>query len=104
MHAVLVQSKKFHPVRSRKLLTRFFQARHQNILPTDEKVVTVHQVVHKQNTRILTRNVAEGSQKVRYVQKTGNDVSFMAWEGVTSSGKTPLLFVPSGEKIDVANC
>lgn len=103
VHALSAKSQATRLLRSRELLRRFSAARHRKILFTDEKVFTVEQVFNKQNTRILARNVADASKKGRYVQKRGHAVSVMVWAGITSDGKTPLVFVPQGVKINAAN-
>uniref|UniRef100_A0A8R1IJB6 DDE_3 domain-containing protein n=1 Tax=Caenorhabditis japonica TaxID=281687 RepID=A0A8R1IJB6_CAEJA len=74
------------------------QARHKEILFTDEKLFTVEKVFNKQNSRILATSVKYGSQRR---SRRGHPVSVMVWAGITSTGKT--VFVPLKMKINAAN-
>ena len=53
-----------------------------------------------QNSRVyfLTRN--DISENLRSVQKSQHPKSIMVWAGISSFGKTPLVFIPEGAKIN----
>lgn len=100
VHALSDKSKKNRFEKSRILLQRFSSARHREILFTDEKLFTVEQAFNKQNCRILAQSTEEASKKGRYVSRRGHALSVMVWAGITANGKTPLVFVPKGVKIN----
>lgn len=83
-----------------KLLERFSDGRHRDILFTDEKLFTVEQAHNRQNNRIWSRGPP--SKASRVVARAVKPKSVMVWAGVGYNLKTPLIFVPQGVKIDSA--
>lgn len=86
--------------RSKHLLIRFAGGKHRLILFTDEKVFTLEEKFNKQNVRILSPNVSAAQ---RLVGTSSHPASVMVWAGITASGKTPLVFVDKGVKINQEN-
>ena len=84
--------------RSKKLQLRFKGGSHKSILFTDEKIFTVEQSLNKQNGRVYAT-----SQPYVAVQHTGYPKSIMVFASITSDGKTPLIFVPQGIKVNGNN-
>lgn len=88
-------SKQKRMTRCRDLLQRFPGRQHHNILFTDEKLFTVEQVLNKQNDRVYA--ISNPHKTVKHVS---HPASLMVWAGITADGKTPLVFVPAGVKIN----
>ena len=102
-HALTDQMKATRLQRCRALLQRFTPADTSDILFTDEKLFNVEQTFNHQNDRIWSQSVKEASKKGRYVSRKGHPASVMVWAGVTATGKTPLIFVDQGVKVNSQN-
>ena len=68
-----------------------------NFLFTDEKKYDVQHCLNHQNNRIWSR---DGSVEGRRVIRHQNLLSVMVWAAITATGKSPLVFVPSGVKLN----
>ena len=88
--------------RSKCLLSRFATHGLDQVLFSDEKLFTIEEVSNSQNDRILSSSSSTIPEKYRYVQRTQKPLSVMVWAGISSVGRTPLVFVPSGVKINAA--
>ena len=67
-----------------------------NLVFSDEKKFDVEQCFSHQN-RVWGRNA---SVEGRRVSRRQNPTSVMAWEAVTATGRSPLVFVPSGVNLN----
>lgn len=67
------------------------------ILFTDEKIFTVEPHRNSQNQREL---LPQGSPRVVKAENTHFPKSVMVWGGISGLGKTKLVFVPKGVKIN----
>lgn len=83
--------------RCQQLKQRFAKFAHREILFSDEKPFTIEQSYNPQNDRIWATEAPGASAIVTRSQKAA---SVMAWAGVTATGKTPLIFIESGVKIN----
>ena len=72
-------------------------SRWEGILFTDEKLFTVEQAHNHQNDRSWS---AEAPGTSAIVEHRQNPQSVMVWGGICASGKTPLVFVDQGVKIN----
>jgi transposase len=86
--------------RYRELKKRFAGDLHHGILFTDEKLFTVVEVFNHQNTRIWSPNAKSIPEDLLHVTRSQKPASVMVWGGITSSGKTPLIFIEKGVKIN----
>ena len=68
-----------------------------NLVFSDEKKFDVEQCVNWQNDRVWGRNA---SVKNRRVSRRQNPISVMVWVAVTATGRSFLVFVPSGVKLN----
>ena len=68
-----------------------------NLVLTDEKKFDVQQCLNHQNDRVWSR---DGSVEGRRVSRRQNPLSVMVWAGITATGRSPLVFVPSGVKLN----
>lgn len=82
------------------LLRRFSRGGHKSVLFSDEKIFTVGQQFNKQNTRILAKDISAANINGRMMSRAAHPASVMVWAGVTANGKTPLVFVDQGVKIN----
>ena len=71
--------------------------RWERILFTDEKLLTVEQTHNHQNDRSWS---AEAPGTSAIVEHRQNPQSVMVWGRICASGKTPLVFVDQGVKIN----
>ena len=86
--------------RSRSLIQQFAAHGLDTVLFTEKKIFTVEQSFNRQNDRILTRSVSTMTEDIRNVCQTQNPAFVMVWVRVSAKGKTPLVFVPQGCKIN----
>uniref|UniRef100_A0A914KM83 Transposase n=1 Tax=Meloidogyne incognita TaxID=6306 RepID=A0A914KM83_MELIC len=68
-----------------------------DILFTDEKIFTIEAVHNHQNDRIWT---TESPLSDKLITHSQHPQSVMVWAGICASGKTPLIFVDPGVKIN----
>ena len=88
------QNKKVRVQRSRALLQRV--AGHE-IVFSDEKIFTIEAYHNHQNDRIWAHKSLLSEKIVSHSQ---HPQSVMVWAGICASGKTPLVFVDPGVKIN----
>ncbi|VDP23501.1 unnamed protein product [Heligmosomoides polygyrus] len=94
--------KKSRLERCTRLLQRFTVARARDFVFSDEKIFTLSLAFNSQNERIIGDSLADGTAKGRFQESANEAQSVMVWGGVRSSGKTPLVFVEAGVKINAA--
>ena len=75
----------------------------ENILFSDEKIFTIHEASNSQNDRIIAPTTGSDKEMLRYVPRLQKPLSVMVWAGISASGRTPLVFVPSGVKINASS-
>lgn len=93
-----VGARKKREERATDLLHRFSGIDYRNILFTDEKVFSIEHFVNKQNDRIYAK-----TQPNKVITRSGYPKSVMVFAGITYDGKTPLMFVPEGIKVNGEN-
>ena len=86
--------------RSKTLIRRFATSGLDHVLFTDEKIFNVEEVSNRQNDRILSSTASLILEKYRFVTRVQKSLSVMVWAGISQKGRTPLVFVPSGVKIN----
>lgn len=94
------KNKKVRLERVRGLLARTRSGEHKRTLFSDEKLFTVEAVYNPQNNRVLAKSPEDARNKGKVVNKASHPLQIMVWAGVCSDGKTPLVFVDPGVKID----
>ena len=82
------------------MLTRLATQPLENIIFSDEKLFTIEEATNKQNDRILAPTSSSITEKHLYVKRTQKPQSVMVWAGISAKGRTPLVFVPVGVKIN----
>ncbi|VDP42292.1 unnamed protein product [Heligmosomoides polygyrus] len=90
--------------RCKRLLQRFTVAHARDFVFTDQKIFTLNPVFNSQNMRIIEDSLADATAKGRLQERENEPQSVMVWGGVTPSGKTLLVFIEAGVKINAAIC
>ena len=91
------ENKRVRLQRCRQLKRRAAAQRWERILFTDEKLFTVEQAHNQQNDRSWS---AEAPGTSAIVEHRQNPESVMVWGGICASGKTTLVLVDQGVKIN----
>ena len=81
----------------RKILKDIDEGTLPNLVFTDEKKFDIEQVVNQQNDRVWASSSAT---EERIVTRHQNPQSVMIWAAVTGTGRSLVLFVPSGVKLN----
>ena len=68
-----------------------------NLVFTDEKKFDVQQCLKYKKDRVWSR---DGSVEGRRESLPQNPLSVMVWAAITAIGRSPLVFVPSGVKLN----
>ena len=89
--------------RSKELLKRHALHGLNSILFSDEKIFTIQEATNSQNDRIIASSTSSIEEKFRYVGRTQKPKSVMVWAGVSAIGRTQLIFVPPGMKINATS-
>ncbi|VDP34095.1 unnamed protein product [Heligmosomoides polygyrus] len=82
------------------LLERIARDEHLSTVFSDEKLFTVEPAYNHQNMRILAASSKEADSIGRVVSRNTQPASVMVWAGVSATGRTPLVFVEKGVKIN----
>lgn len=90
-------NKRVRLLRCRQLQRRAAGQKWETIVFTDEKIFNVEQSHNHQNDRSWCTERPNNSAIVEHRQ---NPQSVMVWAGICASGKTPLVFVEKGVKIN----
>ena len=67
---------------------------------SDEKLFSIQASFNHQNDRVLATDSRNVPDKHRRVFRTQKPASVMVWAAVSQAGKSPLVFVPEGVKIN----
>ena len=59
--------------------------------------------MNSQNDRIIASSTSSIEEKFRYVGRTQKPKSVMVWAGVSAIGRTQLICVPPGMKINATS-
>ena len=86
--------------RSKKLLNRMKRCTLPNIVFSDEKLFTVQQAHNRQNDRVLSKTINSIPVNTGKVLRSQKPASVMVWAAVSKRGKSPLVFIPQGVKIN----
>ncbi|KAI6648696.1 Transposase [Oopsacas minuta] len=99
-HFISAQIREKRLARSKALLARLASFGLDETLFSDEKLFRVEQAYNRQNYRVLSSSPSSIPQEYRCVQRVQHPQSVMVWAGVSAKGRTPLVFIPPGVKIN----
>ena len=100
VHMLTTAIKKKRLGRSRALLLRATPEVLDKIIFSDEKLFTIEQASNSQNDRILSPNVKDVPDNIKFVPRCQKPSSVMVWAGISANSRTNLIFVPPGVKIN----
>ena len=86
--------------RARILLSRVEAGTLPNLVFSDKKKFDVQHHVNPQNDRVWSRDREVGPRRVTWAQGAA---SVMVWAAATESGRSPLVFVVQGVKLNQEN-
>uniref|UniRef100_A0A1I7T5D4 Paired domain-containing protein n=1 Tax=Caenorhabditis tropicalis TaxID=1561998 RepID=A0A1I7T5D4_9PELO len=86
--------------KAKKLLLDTRSGSHLTTLFTDEKLFTVEANKNGQNNRIIAKDYFSACQNGKFLNKTSHPASVMVFAGICANGKTPLIFVEPGAKVN----
>lgn len=86
--------------RAKELKRRIAAQELPNIVFSDENFFTVEQSVNKQNDRVWLRNKKGANSDLLQATRRQGAASVMVWGGITADGRTPLVFIPEGVKVN----
>lgn len=100
VHALSEKQKQVRLERCKLLRERHARSELSNIVFSDEKIFTVEQIINKQNDRLWLPDRQGDNAELLQVGRTQAPASVMVWAGVTADGRTPLVFIPQGVKVN----
>ena len=98
MHTTAIKKKQLD--RSRALLLRATPEVLDKIIFSDENLFTIEQASNSQNDRILSPNVKDVPDKIKFVPRCQKPFSVMVWAGISANSRTNLIIVPPVVKIN----
>ena len=86
--------------RARSLLAWAAKSSFARVIFSDEKIFTVERSHNSQNTRQLLPKGSRTSANAEFTGRSNFPQSVIVWAGVCSMGKTPLIFIDKGIKVN----
>lgn len=86
--------------RCRNLIPRAAAVGWDKILWSDEKIFTVQQATNAQNCRVIASDASAIPSAHHLVQRAQKPASVMVWCGVSAEGRTDMIFIPPGCKVN----
>lgn len=84
-----------------KALKRLHDSGHlPNIVFSDEKNFNIEQFINKQNDRVYLAERSAENFSYRSATRQQGPAQVMVWAAVTADGRSPLVFMPSGIKVN----
>lgn len=74
-----------------------------NIVFSDEKIFTIEQFVNKQNDRVWLSERSNENLNTRLATRSHYPAQVMVWAAVTADGRSPLVFLEPGAKMNATN-
>ncbi|CAK9827498.1 hypothetical protein ANTRET_LOCUS5186 [Anthophora retusa] len=71
-----------------------------NIVFSDEKIFTIEQYVNKQNDRVWLHERSYENLNARFITRRHSPTQVMVWAAVTADGRSPLVFLGTGVKVN----
>lgn len=86
--------------RAKGMLKRHEAGTLRNLVFSDEKLFTVEAAFNHQNDRILAKSMNAIPESMKKVRRSQKPASVMVWAAVSSEGRSPLVFIDKGVKIN----
>lgn len=87
-------------VRTKQILKQHDFSKFNNFVFTDEKIFTIRQKHNSHNDRVWCTDPWSMEPEKKIVQKKQGEKSVMVWAGIHRNGKTPLIFLEKGVKVN----
>ena len=101
-HNLTPQQKKVRVERAKKLLRRAESGELPNLVFSDEAPFTIEQFVNKQNDRVYLPERSFENLHLRTATRKQAPPMVMVWAAITADGRSPLVFLDRGVKINWA--
>jgi len=88
--------------RARKMKALVADGRLHSVVFTDEKIFTMEGHHNRQNDRLLLQQGASSGLDASIIYWSHFLASIMVWGGICATGKTPLVFVDKGAKVNAS--
>ena len=92
--------KKVRLVRAKELLRLAESGELPNLVFSDEKPFVIQQFVNKQNDRVYLPKRSGENFHLRLATRTQAPAMLMLWAAITADGRSPLVFIDRGVKIN----
>lgn len=99
-HHLTTPQKKVRMERAKELLRRAESGEFPNLVFSDEAPFTIEQFVNKQNDRVYLRGSSCENLHLRMATRKQSAPMVMVWAAITVDGRTPLVFLDRGVKIN----
>lgn len=99
-HELTATQMKVRMERAKEIIRRHGNGDLPNIVFSDEKNFTIQQFVNKQNDRVWLQNKSGDNSKHLVATRKQAPAQVMVWAAVTSDGRSPLVFLDKGVKIN----
>lgn len=103
VHALNSKQKKLRLERAKELKCLAASGEFPNIVFSDEKMFTIEQFVNKQNDRVWVRERSNNNLDMRLATRSHHPAQIMVWAAVTADGRSPLVFLEPGVKVNATN-
>ena len=71
-----------------------------NLIFSNEKLFTFEAAFNHRNDRVTSKSLQNIPSDLKKVRRTQKPAPVMVWAAASSEGKSPLIFVPKGVKIN----
>ncbi|KAF2886382.1 hypothetical protein ILUMI_01255 [Ignelater luminosus] len=99
-HDLTPNQKKVRFERAKELLRLAASGEFPNIVFSDEKNFPIEQFVNTQNDRVYLTERTYENLKHRLVTRSNYPSQIMVWAAVTATGRSPLVFIEPGVKVN----
>ena len=100
VHHLDEKKMKVRVARCKLLLQRAANSDFHKCVFTDEKIFTIEACHNHQNDRVWVKNITDVNSSEKYLQRVQGAASVMVFAGIHSEGRTTLIFIPKGVKIN----
>lgn len=100
VHGLSEKQRQVRLERSAALLERYARGEFPNLIFSDEKIFTIEQSVNKQNDRVYLTNRSSENAGLLQASRRQAPASVMVWGAISASGRSPLVFLPRGTKVN----
>lgn len=101
-HDLSSSQKRVRLDRSKQLLRMAADGELPSIVFSDEKIFTIEQFVNSQNDRVYLTERSCDNLSLRLATRKQHPPQVMVWAAVTADGRSPIVFIEPGAKVNAA--